>query len=60
MNTKEDWQEDYATDTGMTAFCPKCGEEAEDEVSIKTNPAAVFTRWTCPNCGHKQEWTRVY
>jgi len=47
---REDWQEDYSPETGMTGICPKCNS---NDVEYD-GPAPGCCYWLCHHCGYKE------
>ncbi len=55
---EEDWQEDYATDTGSSAVCPKCQSTDIDHDSMPAIKQRLMAYYrVCQDCGHKGDWT---
>ena len=57
----DDWQEDYAEDTGMSATCPRCGSDdvhQDDDGAAKDRIMAA--KHKCENCGHESKWWGPY
>lgn len=56
-NEEEDWQEDYADDTGASATCPKCGSSEVGSGGGRALKDRVMAQHhECNDCGHKGQW----
>jgi len=57
IDKEEDWNEDYCTDYGPSAQCPKCNSEDVSSTygeAFKDRIDAHY--YECDNCGHKSDW----
>jgi len=57
-NEEEDWQDDYAPDSGASAVCPKCGsKEVTSGGGQAIKDRVMAQHHECEDCGHKGQWS---
>lgn len=52
----DDWQEDYAEDTGWSAICPNCGSTKVHQAGDMMKHRLDAVHYECEDCGHRSGW----